>query len=65
MQQPARYRATDSRSHRLPRVERIDPVKGTIQFSATVTDAGGHTIVVTPTWSVVNGGGMITRDCGC
>jgi hypothetical protein len=35
-------------------------VTGTIQFSATVTDANGHTITVTPTWSVVNGGGTIT-----
>ena len=33
---------------------------GTIQFSATVKDANGHTIAVTPTWSVVNGGGTIT-----
>jgi hypothetical protein len=37
-------------------------VAGTIQFSATVTDANGHTIAVTPTWSVVNGGGTITSD---
>ena len=37
-------------------------VTGTIQFSATVTDASGHTIAVTPTWSVVNGGGTITPD---
>jgi hypothetical protein len=37
-------------------------VTGTIQFSATVTDADGHTIAVTPTWSVVNGGGTITSD---
>jgi len=34
---------------------------GTIQFAATVKDANGHTITVTPTWSVVNGGGMITQ----
>jgi hypothetical protein len=33
---------------------------GTIQFSATVKDADGHTINVAPTWSVVNGGGTIT-----
>jgi hypothetical protein len=38
------------------------PVAGTIQFSATVTDANGHPITVTPTWSVVNGGGTITSD---
>lgn len=38
------------------------PVAGSIQFSATVTDANGHTIAVTPTWSVVNGGGSITSD---
>lgn len=37
-------------------------VAGTIQFSATVTDANDHTITVTPTWSVVNGGGTITAD---
>lgn len=37
-------------------------VGGTIQFSATVTDANGHTIAVTPTWSVANGGGTITSD---
>jgi hypothetical protein len=37
-------------------------VAGTIQFSATVTDANGHTIAVTPAWSVVNGGGSITSD---
>jgi hypothetical protein len=35
-------------------------VDGTIQFSATVTDANGNTIVVTPTWTVVDGGGTIT-----
>ncbi|HEY2897875.1 MAG TPA: hypothetical protein VGJ12_12115, partial [Gemmatimonadaceae bacterium] len=35
-------------------------VTGTIQFSATVKDADGHTIQVTPSWSVVNGGGAIT-----
>ena len=38
------------------------PVAGTIQFSATVTDADGHPITVTPTWSIVNGGGTITAD---
>jgi hypothetical protein len=37
-------------------------VAGSIQFSATVTDANGHTMAVTPTWSVVNGGGTITAD---
>jgi len=35
-------------------------VTGSIQFSATVKDADGGTIAVTPTWSVVNGGGTIT-----
>jgi len=35
-------------------------VTGTIQFSATVKDADGHIIQVTPSWSVVNGGGAIT-----
>ena len=38
------------------------PVAGTIQFSATVTDANGHPITVTPTWSIANGGGTITAD---
>jgi len=38
------------------------PVAGTIQFSAIVTDANGHTITVTPTWSIANGGGTITAD---
>jgi hypothetical protein len=37
-------------------------VTGTIQFSATVMDADGHAIQVTPAWSVVNGGGAITPD---
>ena len=37
-------------------------VAGTIQFSATVNDANGHPITVTPTWSVVHGGGTITAD---
>ena len=35
-------------------------VAGTIQFSATVKDADGNALSVTPTWSVVNGGGTIT-----
>jgi hypothetical protein len=35
-------------------------VAGTIQFSATVKDADGHTIQVTPAWSVAHGGGTIT-----
>ncbi|HEV7703106.1 MAG TPA: hypothetical protein VGO46_02395 [Gemmatimonadaceae bacterium] len=36
------------------------PTAGTIQFSAAVTDADGHPITVTPTWSVVHGGGSIS-----
>ena len=35
---------------------------GTIQFTATVKDANGRTIAVTPAWSVVNGGGAISSD---
>ena len=37
-------------------------VAGTIQFSATVKDADGQAIQVTPTWSVVHGGGAITAS---
>jgi hypothetical protein len=36
------------------------PVDGTMQFAAVVTDANGNTITVTPTWTLVNGGGTIT-----
>ena len=35
-------------------------VMGTMQFSATVTDANGNTIATTPKWTLVNGGGEIT-----
>ena len=35
------------------------PAAGTMQFSAVVKDADGNTIDLTPTWSVVNGGGTI------
>lgn len=38
------------------------PVTGTMQFTAVVTDASGHTIALAPTWSVANGGGTITQD---
>ena len=37
-------------------------IAGTIQFSATVKDANGQTIQVTPAWSVVHGGGAITAS---
>jgi hypothetical protein len=37
-------------------------VAGTIQYTATVKDADGHTLQVTPVWSVVNGGGTITSS---
>lgn len=37
-------------------------VAGTIQFVATVKDASGNTIALTPTWSVVHGGGTITSS---
>ena len=47
--------------HRHHVAERNDGGGGDHQFSATVTDANGHPIAVTPTWSVVNGGGTITR----
>jgi hypothetical protein len=36
------------------------PVTSTMQFTAVVTDADGHTLTTTPTWSLVNGGGVIT-----
>jgi hypothetical protein len=36
------------------------PIEGTMQFSATVTDANGNTITSAPTWTLVNGGGSIT-----
>src|SRR5437763_1238016 len=35
------------------------PVGGTRQFTAVVKDANGNTLSVTPTWSVVHGGGTI------
>ena len=38
------------------------PVAGTIQYTATVKDADGHTLQVTPAWSVLNGGGTITSS---
>lgn len=33
---------------------------GTMQFSATASDANGDPVVITPVWTVVNGGGTIT-----
>jgi hypothetical protein len=38
------------------------PAAGTMQFSAVVKDADGNTIDLTPTWSVVNGGGTISTS---
>jgi hypothetical protein len=35
---------------------------GTMQFSAVVKDASGNTLAVTPTWSVVHGGGAINSS---
>jgi hypothetical protein len=37
---------------------------GTQQFTATGTDAGGNTVLITPTWSVVAGGGAIDPNTG-
>ncbi len=37
-------------------------VNGTQQFSAVVTDASGAAVTVTPTWSVVAGGGTISAS---
>lgn len=36
------------------------PVEGTTQFTAVVKDADGNVIDVTPTWSVIAGGGTIS-----
>ena len=35
---------------------------GTIQFTATVKDANGNTLMRTPTWSVTHGGGTINAS---
>jgi hypothetical protein len=35
---------------------------GTMQFSAVVKDASGNTLTVTPTWSVLHGGGTINSS---
>jgi uncharacterized protein (TIGR03382 family) len=35
-------------------------VQGTVMMTATVKDAAGNVLNVTPSWSVVNGGGSIT-----
>lgn len=39
-------------------------VGGTQQFVATGRDATGNTVVFTPTWSIVNGGGTIVSTSG-
>lgn len=36
----------------------------TRQFTATAVDAGGNPVPVTPTWTVVNGGGTINSSSG-
>ena len=38
------------------------PTGGTMQFSAVVKDANGNTLSLTPTWSVVHGGGTISSS---
>ena len=38
------------------------PAGGTMQFSAVVKDASGNTLSLTPTWSVVHGGGTINSS---
>jgi hypothetical protein len=40
------------------------PVNGTQQFSAIGRDANGNPIAISPTWSVVNGGGTIDSSTG-
>jgi len=39
-------------------------IGGTQQFVATGADASGNVIPITPTWSVVAGGGTITAGSG-
>ena len=34
------------------------------QFTAVATDAGGNVVAITPSWSVVNGGGTIDANTG-
>lgn len=38
------------------------PVNGTQQYTATIRDASGATVAVTPTWSIVAGGGTINSS---
>jgi len=38
------------------------PTGGTMQFSAVVKDANGNTLSLTPTWSIVHGGGTINSS---
>jgi hypothetical protein len=38
------------------------PAGGTLQFSAVVKDASGNTLSLTPTWSVLHGGGTINSS---
>lgn len=40
------------------------PTNGTQQFIAVGRDAGGNVFVISPTWSVVNGGGTINPNTG-
>ena len=39
-------------------------INGTQQFTAVGKDAGGNVVAITPTWTVVNGGGLITATTG-
>ena len=38
------------------------PVTGTQQFTVVVKNAAGDVLAVTPTWSIVSGGGTITQS---
>jgi hypothetical protein len=40
------------------------PISTTRQFTAVARDAGGNVVAITPTWSVVNGGGTINASTG-
>ena len=40
------------------------PISTTRQFTAVARDAGGNVVAITPTWSVINGGGTINAGSG-
>ncbi|TVP55837.1 MAG: DUF3494 domain-containing protein, partial [Gemmatimonadales bacterium] len=40
------------------------PINGVQQFTATAVDASGNAVPVTPTWTVLNGGGAINASTG-